>query len=46
VSAKLAGAGISCNVIAASAHDHLFVPYERGAEALELLRALASELPE
>jgi hypothetical protein len=43
---KLAAAGISCNVIAGVAHDHLFVPFERGAEALEALRALSSELPE
>lgn len=45
-STLLAKAGISCNVIAGIAHDHLFVPYERGAEALGLLRAAASELPE
>ena len=33
----LAEAGISCNVIAAVHHDHLFVPVERGREALERL---------
>ena len=36
----LADAGISCNVIAGRAHDHLFVDWNRGAEALALLRAL------
>jgi uncharacterized protein len=38
VSRVLADAGISCNVIAAAAHDHLFVPWERGEHALALLR--------
>lgn len=36
----LAEAGISCNVVAAVHHDHLFVPFARGAEALERLQAL------
>lgn len=36
----LAEAGISCNVIAGVAHDHLFVPWERGEQAAELLRAM------
>jgi GNAT superfamily N-acetyltransferase len=40
VSRVLADAGISCNVIAAAAHDHLFVPWGRGEEALTLLRQL------
>jgi uncharacterized protein len=39
VATVLAGAGMSCNVVAGYYHDHLFVPYERGAEAVELLRA-------
>ena len=38
-SGRLADAGISCNVIAAIHHDHLFVPHERGAEALRVLLA-------
>lgn len=38
VSRILAEAGISCNVIAASAHDHLFVEWDQGARALTLLR--------
>jgi len=40
VSRVLADAGISCNVIAGSAHDHLFVDWWRGEEALTLLRRL------
>jgi hypothetical protein len=36
----LADAGISCNVIAGLAHDHLFVDWDQGARALALLRAL------
>ena len=36
----LADVGISCNVVAAARHDHLFVPLERAAEALARLRAL------
>jgi uncharacterized protein len=39
VSRVLADAGISCNVIAAAVHDHLFVDWHRRFEALELLRA-------
>ena len=40
VSRVLAQAGISCNVIAGLAHDHLFVDFERGPEALSLLERL------
>jgi GNAT superfamily N-acetyltransferase len=40
VSRALADAGISCNVIAAASHDHLFVDWDRGEEALALLRQL------
>ena len=40
VSRVLAGAGISCNVIAGLAHDHLFVDVDRGPEALALLKCL------
>ena len=43
VSARLAARGISCNIVAGLAHDHLFVPEDRGAEALELLRQLQRE---
>lgn len=40
VSRVLADAGISCNVIAGAAHDHLFVDWDRGPEAAALLRKL------
>lgn len=36
----LADAGISCNVIAGRAHDHLFVGWDQAALALALLREL------
>ncbi|MBA2309925.1 MAG: cupin domain-containing protein [Pseudonocardiales bacterium] len=39
VSTALAAAGISCNVIAGYAHDHLFVPWDRATDALEILRS-------
>jgi uncharacterized protein len=41
VSATLAGAGISCNVVAAARHDHLFVPAAAADEAVRLLDDLA-----
>jgi|SRR5450755_274681 ribosomal protein S18 acetylase RimI-like enzyme len=40
VSRVLAGAGISCNVIAGFRHDHLFVDWDRGPDAEALLRRL------
>jgi hypothetical protein len=40
VSRALAGAGISCNVIAGAAHDHFLTDWDRREEALALLRAL------
>ncbi len=43
VSSRLAARGIPCNIVAGLAHDHLFVPADRGAEALELLQTLARE---
>ncbi len=36
----LGQAGISCNVIAAAHHDHIFVPIESGQAALKALREL------
>ena len=39
-SRTLADAGISCNVIAGLAHDHLFVGWDQGPRALALLGAL------
>jgi uncharacterized protein len=41
VAARLAEAGMSCNVVAGFHHDHLFVPYGRGEEAVEVLTQLA-----
>ncbi|WKK27766.1 ACT domain-containing protein [Streptomyces olivoreticuli] len=41
VAQELAAAGLSCNVVAGFHHDHLFIPYERAAEAAVLLEDLA-----
>ena len=40
-SAGLAGEGLSCNVVAGSRHDHLFVPFDQAAMAMDTLLALA-----
>lgn len=40
VAAALTEARISCNVVAAACHDHIFVPAESAGEALEVLRQL------
>jgi hypothetical protein len=40
VSRVLSDAGISCNVVAAAYHDHIFVPFDLANEALGCLRAL------
>ena len=42
ISGALAAQGISCNVISAVHHDHLFVPFGEGERALEVLRKLQS----
>ena len=42
VATALAEANISCNVVAAAFHDHLFVPYERASDAMRVLTALHS----
>ena len=39
-SAALGEAGISCNVVAGTHHDHLFVPVEKAADAMAALRRL------
>lgn len=39
-SAALGNAGISCNVVAGTNHDHIFVPIERAAEAMAVLQRL------
>jgi hypothetical protein len=44
VSAALAASSISCNVVAGVHHDHLFVPFDRAAEALAILRALDPQI--
>ncbi|WP_381801455.1 ACT domain-containing protein [Streptomyces niveus] len=41
VSHELAGAGVSCNVVAGFHHDHLFVPYEVADRAMALLEGLS-----
>jgi len=43
VATALAEHGISCNVVAAACHDHIFVPVERAYEALERLKSLQRE---
>jgi uncharacterized protein len=40
VSRVLAEAGISCNIVAAYYHDHLFVPIDKTDEALKILQSL------
>ncbi|VBB10132.1 ACT domain-containing protein [Burkholderia stabilis] len=36
----LGAAGISCNVMAAAYHDHIFVPFDDGPRALDALAGL------
>ncbi len=43
VSQVLAEAGISCNVVAAYFHDHLFVPVREARRAVELLQNLSDQ---
>jgi hypothetical protein len=43
VSAVLAHAGLSCNVVAGFYHDHLFVPHDGAAQAVKLLEDLAEQ---
>jgi uncharacterized protein len=42
VASALAERGIACNVVAGFHHDHLFVPWERRDEVLEILQHLAA----
>jgi hypothetical protein len=42
VAAALAERGISCNMVAAACHDHLFVPVDRAGEAMAALRGLGA----
>jgi len=39
-SKALAAAGIGCNVVAGAWHDHIFVPADRGEDAVVVLRNL------
>ena len=41
VAGALTQAGISCNIVAAFYHDHLFVPVEDGPKAMEVLKNLS-----
>ena len=41
IATALTQAGISANVVAGFQHDHLFVPFERGQEAVDLLSSIA-----
>jgi uncharacterized protein len=43
VAEALAKAGISCNVVAAAFHDHIFVPIERADDALAQLALLQAQ---
>jgi hypothetical protein len=40
VSVALGAAGISCNVVAGTYHDHLFVPAQKAADAMAALHKL------
>lgn len=42
----LAAESISCNVVAGTYHDHLFVPLDRAHDALQCLRELQREASE
>lgn len=41
ITARLAPAGVSVNVVSAFHHDHLFVPADRADEAMGLLRKMS-----
>lgn len=40
IASALAARGIPCNAVSAYYHDHLFVPWERRADAMRALHAL------
>lgn len=42
-SSALGAQGISCNVVAAAFHDHVFVPYDQAQQALLCLQALSTQ---
>jgi uncharacterized protein len=41
IATALTEAGISCNAVSAYHHDHLFVPWPRAHEAMDILRNLS-----
>jgi uncharacterized protein len=43
VSSRLAAHGISCNAVAGYFHDHLFVPWDRGGQARDVLTEVSRE---
>ncbi|WP_246162321.1 ACT domain-containing protein [Roseovarius faecimaris] len=43
VAGALAEAGIPCNMVAATRHDHAFVPVAQAVQAMTILKALASD---
>lgn len=43
ISEALTKAGISCNVVAAAHHDHLFVPFDDAKEAVNQLKSLQAQ---
>ncbi len=43
VSTALAEQGIACNVIAGFYHDHLFVPWDRREQAMQVLHKLSEK---
>ncbi len=44
ISQALAEAGISCNVVAAFQHDHLFIPISASTQALKILQRLDTQI--
>jgi uncharacterized protein len=42
ISTALSSNGISCNVVAAYFHDHIFVPVQDAQKAMDVLKALSS----
>ncbi len=43
ITARLAEAGMGVNPVSAFYHDHLFVPADRAAEAMQVLQRLSHE---
>ena len=43
IATDLASHGIACNVMAGYHHDHLFVPEQRAADAMDVLGRLAAD---